>query len=184
MCRSVEDTEVISPCSSQGILSLQSGCWGFAQASLPSESLGPEPGPSAQSSPLSRASSRGAEKHGGQVAVGTQRHGASPQVLRQPGRWGGKWFGSQPWAREAGRVQPPESPRGGPGRGCSAQRQIAVIRKFKRLGEGLRAQALPQIRMGPPNPGPHLGLRRTFPHLTALCLRFSLGLSGFLPLPL
>lgn len=108
------------------------------------------------------------KKHKGQVGIWTQRHRVSPQVHTAQADRGGKWFGKQPWASEAGRVQPPESRRGGPGRGCSGQRQIAVIREFKRLGEGLRAQALPQVRTCPPNPGPHLGLPGTLPHLTAL----------------
>lgn len=61
-------------------------------------------------------------------------------------RWGGggkggKWFGSRPWAwrgRERAERQPRESLCGGPG--WAGPRQIAVIREFKRLGEGRRAE--------------------------------------------
>lgn len=61
-------------------------------------------------------------------------------------RWGGggkggKWFGSRPWAwrgRERAERRPCESLCGGPG--WAGPRQIAVIREFKRLGEGRRAE--------------------------------------------
>lgn len=61
-------------------------------------------------------------------------------------RWGGggkggKWFGSRPWAwrgRERAERRPRESLCGGPG--WAGPRQIAVIREFKRLGEGRRAE--------------------------------------------
>ena len=97
------------------------------------------------------------------------------KLLAAQAEGGGRRFGSHPWACEGGTRQ-----RGSllshrvvvQGGAAQAQRQIAVIRKFKRLGEGLSTRDGPQVCMCPPNPRLYLG---TLPHLTALCLVFSLG---------
>lgn len=80
---------------------------------------------------------------------------AGSRVRRGPGRRGRK----EAWEAALGQGGGEREQRGSPlshcvvvrGGAARAQRQIAVIRDFKRLGEGLKAQALP----GPPNSEPH-----------------------------
>lgn len=128
-----------------------------------------------------------------------RRHREGPQVQAEAGSAQGSRAQARKvvWepalgegGREGGRAKterrPPESRRGGPGRGCSGRRQIAVIRDFKRLGEGLGTEALLPVRTGSPNPGPHLGLPGTS-LISPLSPQVSLGpclpLSGSPSLP-